>query len=70
MILNALIYDGKVEKSIDMARDRALYRAVNSPVNSVSMAKMPCGVCPVSISRMMHHIGLLVNLLLQLAGVN
>ncbi|XP_067950721.1 DNA-directed RNA polymerase III subunit RPC6-like isoform X2 [Watersipora subatra] len=47
MVLNALIYDGKVEKTLD-AQHRSLYRAVTSPVNSVSMAKVPCGVCPVS----------------------
>ena len=50
-ILNTLIYDAKVEHTVDTAKQRSLYRAILSPINSISMARTPCGVCPVSCGK-------------------
>ncbi|XP_064621721.1 DNA-directed RNA polymerase III subunit RPC6-like [Lineus longissimus] len=53
-ILDTLIYDGKVEKSIvaqagghDDAGDVKLYRAVLPFVATTGLMRTPCGVCPV-----------------------
>jgi DNA-directed RNA polymerase III subunit RPC6 len=47
MILNTLIYDGKVEKTI--ASDGSnLYRAIRPLLDSSGLVKSPCGICPVS----------------------
>lgn len=45
MILNTLIYDGKVEKIV--ADKSNLYRAINPLVDPPGLVKSPCGVCPV-----------------------
>lgn len=52
-ILNTLIYDGKVEKSIAASTDNPedqvkLYRAIASLVPPTGLMRVPCGVCPVS----------------------
>ncbi len=54
MILNTLIYDGKVERTIVAAADGSedqtkLYRAVRPLIPPTGLMRMPCGVCPVSI---------------------
>lgn len=58
-ILNTLIYDGKVEKTVvssggglgSSSRDSDgvvnLYRAVEPLVQSAGLMRMPCGTCPV-----------------------
>ncbi|KAF6026814.1 POLR3F [Bugula neritina] len=48
MVMDALMYDNKVERSFDPSNQEALYKVVNSPLNSTPMVKVPCGVCPVA----------------------
>lgn len=50
MILDTLVYDGKVEKSI--VSDASLeqiktYRSVEKLLDSAGTVRLPCGVCPV-----------------------
>jgi len=46
MILNTLVYDGKVERIL--AGDGSnLYRAIQPLLNSPGLIKTPCGLCPV-----------------------
>lgn len=56
MILNTLIYDGKVEKNVisstgmrnSKSKDTTnLYRIIEPVVKSAGLMRMPCGVCPV-----------------------
>ena len=52
MILDTLIYDGKLEQSIVAGGDTGqvkLYRAVNALIQPSGLMRMPCGSCPVSI---------------------
>lgn len=46
MILNTLIYDGKVEKIIAV-NGTNVYRALNHLVDPPGLVKSSCGVCPV-----------------------
>ncbi|KAI4484092.1 hypothetical protein M0804_007548 [Polistes exclamans] len=46
MILNTLIYDGKVEKSVSTDGTN-MYRSVRPLLTSTGLLKAPCGVCPV-----------------------
>ncbi|XP_035727970.1 DNA-directed RNA polymerase III subunit RPC6-like isoform X2 [Vespa mandarinia] len=46
MILNTLIYDGKVEKTLSSDGSN-LYRSVQPLLTSPGLIKVPCGVCPV-----------------------
>ncbi|XP_074655052.1 DNA-directed RNA polymerase III subunit RPC6-like [Tubulanus polymorphus] len=48
-ILDTLIYDGKVEKTIVASTDgqTKLYRAIQPLVKHTGLMKTPCGVCPV-----------------------
>lgn len=46
MILDTLIYDGKIQKTI--TADNILYRAIQPLVQLSGLIKTPCGVCPVS----------------------
>ena len=51
MILDTLIFDGKVEQSIVAGGDAGqtkLYRAVNPLIPPSGLMRMPCGSCPVS----------------------
>lgn len=46
MILNTLVYDGKVERIL--AGDGSnLYRAIQPLLNSSGLIRTPCGLCPV-----------------------
>jgi len=50
-ILNTLIYDNKVEKSVMVnesleASERTSYRAIKSLLPPTSLVMVPCGVCP------------------------
>lgn len=46
MILNTLVYDGKVEQIL--AGDGSnLYRAIQPLLNSPGLIRTPCGLCPV-----------------------
>lgn len=46
MILNTLVYDGKVERIL--AGDGSnLYRAIEPLVISPGLIRTPCGLCPV-----------------------
>ena len=51
-ILDTLIYDGKLERSIVAGTGEGgqvkLYRAINSLIKSSGLMRMPCGSCPVS----------------------
>lgn len=47
MILDTLIYDGKVEKT-RTGDGRNLYRAIKPLLNPPGLIQSPCGVCPVS----------------------
>lgn len=49
MLLNALVYDGKVEKTIS-GEGNNMYRAIQPLLNSPGLIKAPCGICPVRIS--------------------
>lgn len=46
MILNTLVYDGKVERSVS-GEGNNLYRAIQSLLEPPGLIKSPCGVCPV-----------------------
>ncbi|XP_001604309.1 probable DNA-directed RNA polymerase III subunit RPC6 [Nasonia vitripennis] len=46
MILNTLIYDGKVERTVS-SDGSSLYRAINPLLNSPGLVQSSCGVCPV-----------------------
>ncbi len=51
-ILDTLIYDGKVEKTVsasDAGEEVQLYRAVRPLIGTTGLMKTPCGMCPVSI---------------------
>lgn len=48
MILNTLVYDGKVEKTLS-GDGNNLYRAVQPLLNSPGLIRTPCGICPVSL---------------------
>lgn len=52
VILNLLIYDGKVERFVVASdkqnENKKIYRAVESLLPSAGLMRMPCGVCPVS----------------------
>lgn len=46
MILNTLVYDGKVERIL--AGDGSnLYRAIQPLLDSPGLIRTPCGLCPV-----------------------
>lgn len=55
-ILDTLIYDRKVEKSVLASQSSGkegsghvnVYRILEPLVSSASLVKIPCGVCPVS----------------------
>lgn len=46
MILNTLVYDGKVERILSPDGNN-LYRAIQPLLNPPGLIKTPCGVCPV-----------------------
>lgn len=46
MLLNVLVYDGKVEKTFS-GDGNNMYRAIQPLLNSSGLIKAPCGVCPV-----------------------
>lgn len=46
MILNTLIFDGKVEKTISSDGNK-LYRSVKPLLSAPGLIQVPCGVCPV-----------------------
>lgn len=53
MILNTLVYDGKVEQIL--AGDGSnLYRAIQPLLNSSGLIKAPCGICPVRFIMMFY----------------
>ncbi len=52
-ILDTLIFDGKIEKTVKTATDGSggqvkLYRAVGNLIDTTGIMTMPCGVCAVS----------------------
>lgn len=47
MILDTLVYDGKVERVTSMDGGN-LYRAIDSLLPPPGIVRMPCGICPVS----------------------
>lgn len=48
MILDTLVYDGKLEFTVSMdAKREKMYRAVSSLVESTPLMSLPCGMCPV-----------------------
>ncbi|XP_011303497.1 DNA-directed RNA polymerase III subunit RPC6 [Fopius arisanus] len=46
MILNTLVYDGKVERTVSADGD-TIYRAITSIVTTPGLILTPCGMCPV-----------------------
>ena len=59
MILDTLIFDGKVEQSIVAGGDAGqtkLYRAVNPLIPPSGLMRMPCGSCPVSTCGTSHSV--------------
>lgn len=46
MILNTLVYDGKVEKIL-AGEGNNLYRAIQPVLSSSGLVKTPCGLCPI-----------------------
>lgn len=46
MILNTLVYDGKVEKIL-AGDGNNLYRAIQPLLVSPGLIRSPCGLCPV-----------------------
>ena len=58
-ILDTLVYDGKVEKTIAASANTSsergadqvwLYRTLTPLIPPTGLMRMPCGVCPVSTS--------------------
>ena len=51
MILDTLVFDGKVEMSMEvdqsMGEQMKTYRAVEKLLSSAGVVRIPCGVCPV-----------------------
>ena len=45
-ILDTLVYDGKVERSITGEDRNKIYRAISSYTNVSSLVTTACGVCP------------------------
>lgn len=61
-ILNTLIYDGKVERSLVAGQATAsgdgyvkLYRSVQPLIPTTGLMRMPCGACPVSQHQTLHY---------------
>ena len=49
-ILNAIVYDGVAEKSVDVQPNGQTinrYRSVERLIASAGLVRVPCGVCPV-----------------------
>lgn len=46
MILNTLVYDGKVERILG-GDGSNLYRAIQPLLDSPGLIRTPCGLCPV-----------------------
>ena len=46
-ILDTLIYDGKVEKTLQGAEETRFYRAVEPLLPPTGLMRVPCGGCPV-----------------------
>lgn len=46
MLLNALVYDGKIERTISTDGSN-MYRAIQPLLSSPGLIKVPCGICPV-----------------------
>lgn len=46
MLLNALVYDGKVERTVS-GEGNNMYRAIQPLLSSPGLIKAPCGICPV-----------------------
>lgn len=44
-ILNTLVYDGKVEKSV-FPDGSNVYRAIETLIPSSGLVQVPCGICP------------------------
>lgn len=53
MILDTLVYDGKVERSMvtegSFGEQLKTYRAVEKLLDSAGIVRIPCGVCPVML---------------------
>ena len=52
LILDTLVYDGKVEKSIaheSGGEQVKMYRAIETLLPSAGFVHIPCGTCPVSL---------------------
>lgn len=45
MLLNTLVYDGKIEQI--SSGDKNLYRSIQPLVNLPGLMRNPCGLCPV-----------------------
>lgn len=45
MLLNVLVYDGKVERTL--SKDGNMYRTIQPLLSSSGLMKTPCGICPV-----------------------
>jgi DNA-directed RNA polymerase III subunit RPC6 len=48
MILNTLVYDGKIERILS-GDGNNLYRTIQPLVKSTGLIKTTCGLCPVRI---------------------
>ncbi|XP_071447337.1 DNA-directed RNA polymerase III subunit RPC6 [Hetaerina americana] len=46
-ILDTLVFDGKVEKTLRIQDSKNLYRAAEPLLPPPGLVKMPCGICPV-----------------------
>lgn len=53
MILNTLVYDGKVERTLS-GDGSNLYRAVEPLLSPPGLIKSTCGICPVSCFYSLH----------------
>ena len=49
LILDTLVYDGKVEKSVghEAGEQVKMYRAIETLLPSAGFVRVPCGICPV-----------------------
>ena len=63
-ILDTLVYDGKVEKTITASASTSsgraagqvwLYRTLTPLIPPTGLMRMPCGVCPVSKLQQISH---------------
>lgn len=66
MLLNALVYDGKVEWTLS-TKGENMYRAIQPLLSPPGLIKAPCGICPV---RRMFIIQMIISITSKLLKIH